>query len=344
MKTLPQTGEPWPEIERRLKEAKQGDFDWRGGRVPYYIYFYDDALLEVQKRAYTAYLVENALSARGAFPSLGRMTDEIFEMAFGIFHAPARAGASFTSGGTESVFQAIKSAREKAVAERRVSRPNLVTAYSRHPSVNKAAHILGIEARITPVGKDFRADVDAMRAAMDDQTVLLYASSPSFPYGVIDPIRDLGTLALERGVWLHSDACFGGFVSPFAKKLGYAIPEFDLSVPGVTSLSADIHKFGFGCKGASVLLYADQRDEQRYGRYVVEDTASGPYATATFSGLQSRRSDLGGLGRDALSGRGGLPPACQDHHGNHHAADRGDQRYRRPVRLSALRRIEPVPV
>ena len=285
MRELPQKGKTWPILEEELKNLKSGDYNWRRGRLPHYIWSVDDELFDVQMRAYSIYHAENALGAKRAFPSLDRMERDIIEMALSFLGGESRSDGSFTSGGTESIFLAVKSARDYARATRgAMERPNIVLSETAHPAFNKAAHFLGLTARRLPTTEDFRSDVQAMAAAIDSETIMLVGSAPQYPNGVFDRIEELGALAQERSLWLHVDACVGGFLAPFARKLGHPIPPFDLSVPGVTSLSADLHKYGCCMKGASLVLYKDGRmkEHQRFSL----DWVRGTYATETFPGTR----------------------------------------------------------
>jgi sphinganine-1-phosphate aldolase len=175
-----------------------------------------------------------------------------------------------TSGGTESILLAMKAYRDRASARagprRRLTRPEVVAPATAHVAFDKAAQYFGIRLVRVPVGADYRADVRAMRRAVTRGTVALVGSAPTFPHGVIDPIQELAAVAAERGVGFHTDACLGGFVLPWARRLGYDVPEFDFRVPGVTSMSADTHKFGFAAKGTSVVLYrgAELRSHQYF--------------------------------------------------------------------------------
>ena len=286
-KQLPEKGVGWETLKAELGRRKLADYDWRNGRVPYLVYFVDDAVKRVQDESHAMFSVENALSGRSSYPSLGAMEDEIVQMGLELFNAPEGAGGQFTSGGTESIFQAVKVARDmKREARPGLGRLNIVAAYSRHPSVDKAAAILDLDMKYVACRADYRADVDQIREAIDEASILIYAGAPTIYYGLVDPMRELGQLALETGVRLHSDACYGGFISPFARDLGYPIPEFDLSVPGVSSLSADLHKFGFAQKGASLVLFADGGDIE-YAKYVVRDLPGGSYASPTAQGSRS---------------------------------------------------------
>lgn len=285
MNKLPQTGTDWDTLKRELIDLKRLDFDWRKGRLPAYIYYYDDELLRIQTEAYTLYAVENALAEDKVFQSLAVMLKDIAGMAFDLYNAPAGAGMSFTSGGTESVFEAVKTARKwfRTKHPGLAGRLNVVAPVSAHPSLNKAADILDIDVVRVGLTDEYRADVAAMAAAVNEHTIMLFASAPCFPYGVFDPIAQLGQLAIQRGLWLHADGCWGGFISPFAKRLGYPIANWDLSVPGVTSISSDIHKFGFSAKGASLLLFRDESMKQ-IERFEFSGWPRGTYATPTFMG------------------------------------------------------------
>jgi sphinganine-1-phosphate aldolase len=284
-KKLPLSGVPWADLVDQLARFKEHDSDWRRGRLPTLTYFYNEDILAKQTEAYTKYIVENGLGAGLVFKSINLMLKDIFEMSYGLFHAPAGAGASFTSGGTESLFQVVKTARDRARAVRgeRYGVYNIVAATTAHPALDKAAHLMDVEIRRTPVDREFRGSAAAFEAAIDDRTIMLFASAPCYPYGVFDRIEELGQLAERRGLWLHADGCWGGFISPFAKDLGYAIPAWDFEVPGVTSLSADLHKFGYAVKGASLVLFRDSA-LQEYEAFVFSKWPRGTYYTPTFAG------------------------------------------------------------
>jgi glutamate/tyrosine decarboxylase-like PLP-dependent enzyme len=164
-------------------------------------------------------------------------------------------------------------------------RGNIVLPFSAHPAFGKAARLMDLELRRVPVAGNYRADVAAMARAIDADTLLLVGSAPCFSYGTIDPIADLGQLAQERGLWLHVDACVGGYIAPFAAKAGYSIPLFDFAVPGVTSMSADLHKFGFCPKPASTVFYRSA-DRAACQPFEMDDWPGGKFATATLVGTR----------------------------------------------------------
>ncbi|WP_240655259.1 pyridoxal phosphate-dependent decarboxylase family protein [Rhodovarius crocodyli] len=278
---LPDRGRPWPELAAELQAAKARDYSWRQGRMAVYFYYLDAALEQVQKDAYLAYFTENNLGQGRAFPSLAKLEGEVVAMALSLMAAPQGAGGTFTSGGSESIFLAMLAAREKAGRDR----PNIVIPATAHLTFDRAAWYLGLEVRRVPVTADFEADVPAMAAAMDADTIALVGSAPNYPYGAIDPIAALGALATQRGVWLHVDACVGGFLSPFLTRLGHNLPAWDFSVPGVTSISADIHKHGMAAKGASLLLVREEA-LRRFHRFESAAWDRGPYVAFTAQGTR----------------------------------------------------------
>jgi len=284
--TMPLHGRPWSELEIEMEEARGGDVDWRNGRIGVYIHYAGEDVLEVAKKAYLAYFSENGLGPK-AFPSLAKFERDVISMALDLLHGGASARGTMTTGGTESIFLAVKAARDFARARKGLQGEGvIVAARTAHPAFDKAAHFLGVKVRRVPVAADFRADAAAMAAAVGPETIMLVGSAPAFPHGVIDPIEELGALARERDLWLHVDACVGGFIAPFARRLGAPIAPFDFAVPGVRSMSADLHKYGYTAKGASTVLFAD---EESFGHvsYRFEDWPRGAYATQTLVGTRA---------------------------------------------------------
>ena len=280
MIALPEQGQDWPALKQALLDAKSRDYSWKRGRMAVFFYYLDEALERVQQEAYATFWTENNLGQR-AFPSLAKLEGEVVAMALGLMHAPEGAGGTFTSGGSESIFLAMLSAREKAGA----AKPNIVIPGTAHLTFDRACWYLGMEVRRIPTAPDRRSDVAAMQAAMDANTVALVGSAPNYPFGGIDRIAELGALALQRGVWLHVDACVGGFLSPFLSRLGVDLPDWDFSVPGVTSISADIHKHGMAPKGASLLLMRDAALKAHH-RFESSAWARGTYIAHTAQGTR----------------------------------------------------------
>ena len=282
--SFPEAGRPVDELIAELHGGRGGDADWRGGRTFSLVYNPADEELERLQRAVALeYLHENYLNPF-AFPSLLKMEQEVTAMAADLFGNPGAAG-KLTSGGTESIFLAVQVAREHAREERGIAEPVVVTAATAHPAFAKACHYLDIEHVSVPVGGDGRLDPDAAAGALGERTALLVGSAPCYPFGVIDPIPELAALAAERGALFHVDACLGGWLLPFWERLGEPVPPWDLSVPGVTSLSADVHKYGWSFKGVSVLLHRDNAQLRR--QYFLYDAwPGGLYGSATTAGTR----------------------------------------------------------
>jgi sphinganine-1-phosphate aldolase len=280
MRALPPQGQEWPALKQALLDAKARDYSWKRGRLAVFFYYLDEALERLQQEAYMTFWTENNLGQR-AFPSLAKLEGEVTEMALSLMHAPEGAAGTFTSGGSESIFLAMLAARERAGK----SNPNIVIPDTAHLTFDRAAWYLGIEVRRVAVDRERRSDVMAMAAAVDYDTIALVGSAPNYPFGGIDRIEALGALAQAQDLWLHVDACVGGFLNPFLSKLGADLPAWDFSVPGVTSISADIHKHGMAPKGASLLLVRDAALKQHH-RFESSAWARGTYAAYTAQGTR----------------------------------------------------------
>jgi sphinganine-1-phosphate aldolase len=288
---LPDHGLDPDEVLDRMGGLRADDRDWRGGRVFSLVYSAGDAAHDLLERAATLYAAENALNT-SVFPSLGRMQQDIVSIAAGLLGAdrlpPDQSDGVrgyLTSGGTESLLQATKTARDWGRATGDIAHPNMVLASSAHAAFEKAAHYFDVESRRVPVHPDFTADLDGMANAVDDDTVMIVGSAPTYPQGIIDPIPALAGLAAERGILCHVDACLGGFLLPFLVRLGHLDKEWDLSVDGVTSISADLHKYGYSTKGISVILYRD-RELARLQPFVTSNWLGGLYGSPSMAGTR----------------------------------------------------------
>ncbi len=284
---FPSTGSKRDAVLGELRSMKAGDTDWQNGRAPLFVFRATKEAYEVGRDAFFEYFTENALGGKRAFASVRRMEEEVIQMALDLFHAPADAQGFFTTGGTESIVQAVRTCRDWTRARRNAPthRGNIVAPHTVHPAFNKAAALMDLEVRRVPAGPDFRADPQAMDAAIDPDTMMIVGSVPCFPFGVIDPIADLAALAKRRKVWLHVDACVGGYMAPFVKQLGHDIPEFDFALDGVSSISADLHKFGFCPKPASTVFYRSP-DRARYNSYDFNEWPNGRFVTNTIVGTR----------------------------------------------------------
>lgn len=286
--TLPETGWSRDQILAALTDMKSRDLATEGGAA--FAYVYDSGEREAAALAAQAYMM--FLGANGldptAFPSLLRMENEIVGFCARHLGGGPEAAGSFTSGGTESLILAVKTARDWARVHRpEVVRPEVIIPVTAHASLHKAAHYLGVTVVSTPVDPhSFKADVAAMRAAITANTILLTASAASYAHGVIDPIAEIGQLALARGLLFHVDGCIGGFLLPYFRRLGASVPAFDLSVPGVTSVSMDLHKYGYAPKGASVIVYRDKA-LRRHQLYACADWTGYAVINATVQSTKS---------------------------------------------------------
>jgi glutamate/tyrosine decarboxylase-like PLP-dependent enzyme len=264
---IPEKGLSRDEVFERLESYRGGDMPWREGRTWAYIYDPGREAESVIKDAFSSYLTENGLDPT-VFPSALRMENEVIDMAASHLNGDADVVGNFTSGGTESIILAVKAARDWAREHRpQVTDPEIVLPETAHAAFQKACHYLGVRPVIVPVDPaSFRADVDAVRDAITPNTVLIVGSAVSYAQGVVDPIRELGTLALERDLLLHVDGCMGGFLLQYFRRLGAPVPDYDFRVPGVTSISMDLHKYAFAAKGASTILYRS-KDLRKYQMY-----------------------------------------------------------------------------
>ncbi len=282
---FPKTGRPVSEVLASLDERKTGDVDWRGGRVFSLAYDAGDEIHDLAVEASGRFLSTNALNPI-AFPSVGRMQSEVVAMVGDLLHGGPEASGFMTTGGTESILMAVKAAKMRAKAERGITAPEMVLPTSAHAAFTKGAEYFGVKAVRVPVGPDFKADPNAMAAAINDNTVVLVASAPQYPQGVIDPVGDIAALAAERDINCHVDGCMGGITLPMLERLGYPIPPFDFRVPGVTSMSVDLHKYGYTAKGASVIIHRSKA-LRKYQTFTTDDWLGGFYASSGVLGTKS---------------------------------------------------------
>lgn len=287
MDTLPEHGWSRERIDAELDALAGGDSRWRDGRVPLYVFGGDAKASEVGRDAFFRFFTENALGGRRAFPSLVRMEQDVIGIGLALFGGAGTGAGFMTTGGSESLFLAVRAAREHARSTRGLARGqgNVVMPVTAHPAISKATACMDLDERRIPVAADGRADPAALEAAIDEHTVMLVGSAPCFPYGIFDPIDALGEVARRTGTWLHVDACVGGWIAPHVRAIGRPVPAFDLSVPGVASLSADLHKFGFCPKPASTLFFASPA-HARHAGFDLDVWPSGRYQSSTLVGTR----------------------------------------------------------
>ena len=284
---MQEQGRPWEDIQQDMQARGASDAKWRDGRTAVYVFNAGEEIAAIQKEAYAAFMSENGLGPL-AFPSLAQMEKDVVSMGLGLLHGPEGSTGAMTSGGTDSITMAIKTARDYARSNGRArERCNIVLPFSAHLAFDKAAHLMDIEVRRIPIKTDgtFEADVEAMSEACDANTVMIVGSAPNFPHGIIDPIEALSEVAVAKGLWLHVDACVGGYFAPFARMNGVPVPPFDFEVDGVHSMSADLHKYGYAAKGASTVLF---RSEALFAHmpFDMNQWSGAPMKTPTLAGTR----------------------------------------------------------
>ncbi|KAG4162998.1 hypothetical protein ERO13_D01G100300v2 [Gossypium hirsutum] len=285
---LPTTGLGVGVIEE-MKDVKSNDADWKGkcsGTV-YIGGSESEGHFSLINEASSMFAHTNPLHL-DVFQSVARFEAEVVAMTADLLGSKEKASGgqvcgNMTSGGTESILLAVKTSRDYMKAKKGITRPEMIIAESAHSAYDKAAQYFNIKLRRVPVNKEFKADVKAIRKQINRKTILIVGSAPGYPHGIIDPIEELGKLADSYGICLHVDLCLGGFVLPFARKLGYPILPFDFTVRGVTSISADVHKYGLAPKGTSVVLYRNH-DIRKHQFVAVTEWSGGLYVSPTIAG------------------------------------------------------------
>jgi glutamate/tyrosine decarboxylase-like PLP-dependent enzyme len=267
---------------------------WKDGFVSGAVYHGDEDHIDFLNQVYMLNSQSNPLHT-DVWPSTTKFEAEVVAMTADMLNAQKadddpdsddEVCGVVSSGGTESILLAMKTYRDWARDMKGISKPEMIVPRTAHAAFDKASQYFNIKMKRIPVGDDFRADVAKTEAAITDNTIVIVGSTPSFPHGVIDPIKALSELALENDIGFHTDACLGGFILPWANKLGYPVPEFDFSLPGVTSISVDTHKYGYAAKGSSVILYRSI-ELRRYQFYTTTDWPGGLYLSPTFAGSRA---------------------------------------------------------
>ncbi|RKP24621.1 pyridoxal phosphate-dependent transferase [Syncephalis pseudoplumigaleata] len=281
---LPKQGFTAEQIHAELEKYHgMAKVDWKDGRISGAVYHGNEALSNLCVDAYRLFSVSNPLHPE-VFPGVRKMEAEAVAMVLDMYHAPPSAGGVMTSGGTESLLMACKAYRDWARHTKGITEPEMVVPVSIHAAFDKAAGYFGIRMVQVPVNQTtFQVDVDAVRRAINRNTIMLAGSAPNFPYGTVDDIAALARLAKRHGIGMHVDCCLGGFIAPFMEKAGFHMPPFDFRVEGVTSISCDTHKYGFAPKGTSVIMYRSK--QLRSHQYTVTPAwTGGVYASPSVAG------------------------------------------------------------
>lgn len=285
---LPETGMEQESVYTMMEELQKKEHDkWSDGYVSGAVYHGNPEHIEFSNRVVSLHSQMNPLHA-DIWPSATKYEAEIVSMTGGMMHSeavekPEEVCGTLSSGGTESILLAMKTYRDKALAERGIKKPEMIIPTTAHVAFDKAAHYFGIKAVRIPIDAHFKADVKALKKAITKNTVVIIGSAPGFPHGIIDPIEEMSAIALEHKIGFHTDSCLGGFVVPWAEKLGYPVPKIDFRNKGVTSMSVDTHKYGYAAKGTSVVLYRNHK-LRHYQYYTATDWPGGLYFSPSFAG------------------------------------------------------------
>ena len=284
--SFPATGKPRDAVLREMDQAGENDWDWFSPKNLTASYYGGPDVAEVAKEAFLRHIGDNAVHQTGLHPSVRKYETEVIGMVKDLFHAPDDAVGTIATGGSESIFLALKTARDRARDLCGIAAPEIVVPQSAYAVFNKLSHFLGVKVVQMDRSPSYRADVVGMRDAINTNTIMLVGSAPPFPLGNVDPIREIATLAEAHDLWMHVDACIGGFMLPFARELGEAVPEFDFAIPGVTSISADFHKYGYSYRGCSILLLRNE-ELQKWQGFSVSNWNAGDYYSKNTAGSRN---------------------------------------------------------
>lgn len=284
---LPEKGLSHDEVLEKVREYVQiGDYDWKSGKVSGTVYRNDANLIRLMADVYEVASYTNPLHS-DVFPGVCKMEAEVVRIACRLFHGDDESCGTMTTGGTESILLACKAFRDYARETKGIKKPEMVVPITAHSAFDKAAQYLNIKVRTVPVNPhSYTASIAAMERAISKNTILLVSSAPNFPYGTMDNIRAISELGLKYNIPVHVDACLGGFLICFMEDCGYILPSFDFRLPGVTSISADTHKYGYAPKGSSVILYREKK--YRHFQYTITtDWPGGIYGSPTVNGSRA---------------------------------------------------------
>ncbi|XP_032087986.1 sphingosine-1-phosphate lyase 1 [Thamnophis elegans] len=283
IRSLPAIGLSKPELLKKMKEySTMGNVNWKDRKVSGTVYSGEEKLVNLLVKVYEEFAWTNPLHP-DVFPGVRKMEAEVVRMACTLFHGGPKSCGTMTSGGTESILMACKAYRDLAY-EKGIKHPEMLVPISAHAAFDKAAHYFRIKIVRIPLTELMQVDVKAMKKAITKNTAMLVCSSPQFPHGSIDPIEEVAKLALKYDIPLHVDACLGGFLIVFMEKAGFPLPQrFDFRVKGITSISADTHKYGYAPKGSSVIMYSDMK-YRHHQFFIAPDWQGGIYPSPTIAG------------------------------------------------------------
>ncbi len=309
-KPMPDIGQDSTEVLRQLDAFKEHDPNYKDGRVWSLVYYLDEDHSAFVKESYHRFACENGLNPT-AFKSLKQFETEVISATADILNGTDEVCGVVTSGGTESCLMAVKTYRDMARARRKVKYPEMIIPETAHVAWFKASEYFGVKIRLVPLLEDLTPNLKKLRKMINRNTVMILGSAPEYPHGTIDPIAAMGEIAMKRNIPLHVDACVGGFILPFMEMNGEEIPPWDYRVPGVTSISADIHKYGYAAKGASTITYRNL-DYLRYQMFVYQDWPGGVFASSALLGTRPGGSYAAAWGVLQYFGKAGYRKLAKD--------------------------------
>jgi len=282
-----QWGRQWSAVEADLDAARAKDTHWTSPMNFSASYFAGDDVAFVAREAFLKHIGDNVTHRHGLHPSVRRYESEVLDFAKRLLNAPDGAYGTATTGGSESLFLAMKAAREWAREQKPgITMPEVLLTHTTYPVFNKAAHALGLTVKQVPNSIDYRADLEAIEGSITENTIMMVGGAPPFPYGLVDPLPEMSALAVEHEIWLHADACIGGFVLPFAESLGRPVPTFDFRLQAVQSMSIDFHKYGYAMRGCSAVILRD-RELGAYQTFRSDVWPAGDYASDNMAGSRN---------------------------------------------------------
>lgn len=281
------TGRSWSAVEADIDRGRANDTRWTSPMNFSASYFAGEDVEFVARESFVKHIGDNVTHRHGLHPSVLRYENEVLDFVRNLLNAPDNARATATTGGSESLFLAMRAARERARdLKPEVTSPEILLTHTTYPVFNKAAHALGLKVKQVPKSVDFRADIEAIGQNITDNTIMMVGGAPPFPYGLVDPLPEMSSLAAEHDIWLHADACIGGFVLPFAEALGRKVPIFDFRLPAVQSMSIDFHKYGYAMRGCSAVILRDQT-LGKYQTFSSDVWPAGNYASDNMAGSRN---------------------------------------------------------
>jgi len=286
MNSIPPKGRSYNDILEEMESFRQKDVNYHQGRTWSLVYHLSVEHTNFLKQAHGLYFSENALNPM-AFQSLKRFEHEVIRMTADILHGDENVVGTMTSGGTESCLLPVMTYRELAKRKKHFGsfNPEMIAPESIHVAWEKGAKYFGAKMISIPLQENYQVDLKSLKKKINSNTIMIVASAPSYPHGVIDPIEELGQIALNHQIPFHVDSCLGGFMLPFMEMEGYKVPPFDFRVPGVTSISADVHKYGYAAKGASTILYRNM-DYLKHQFFIHQNWPGGVFASPALLGTR----------------------------------------------------------